>query len=214
MGSVRKIGDTYYIEFFARGLMYSQIAGPDLAMAEQMLAEVEAKIAGGEALTIVRDIELIIFLDQFLEDAKRHFPTKTTQRYNSTARHFSSFFHQHYPRLIHLSKVTPSVVESYQGHLVQDKTTPQKVNFTLLLLRDIMDYGIKIGFLNDNPTVHVRLLPMPKSKRPTTARWQMAQGLFDKGVGLGKASLLLGFSDIARMMYFANLIPLSREDIV
>ena len=44
MGTVRKIGNEYYIEFYARGLLYQQKAGQQKEVAEQMLKEVEEKM--------------------------------------------------------------------------------------------------------------------------------------------------------------------------
>ena len=214
MGQVRKIGNTYYIEFYARGLLYSQIAGPDLAAAKKLLEDIEAKIAGGEALTIVRDIDLPVFLEQFLNDVVSQYPSKTLERLRLTTSHFSAFFKQTHPHLAKLSQVTPAVIESYKAYLIQGRdVNPKKVNLTLLLLREILEYGIKTGFINDNPTVHVRLLPVPAVSRVLTARGKMVRDLLGKGGLLGRISILLKISDIARLMYYANLIPLSREDM-
>ena len=41
----------------------------------------------------------------------------------------------------------------------------------------------------------------------------MAKQLLPKGVGLGKFAQLLKLTDISRVIYYANLIPLSREDV-
>jgi integrase len=38
------------------------------------------------------------------------------------------------------------------------------VNLTLFLLRDILEYAITCGYMHDNPTLHVRLLPVQTSK--------------------------------------------------
>ena len=84
---------------------------------------------------------------------------------------------------------------------------------TLLLLREIMEHGIRTGFINDNPTVHVHLLPMQAFKRSLTARGKKVGELLAKGVGLGKIGAVMKFLDVARIMYYANLIPLSREDM-
>ncbi len=214
MGQVRKIGNTYYVEFYARGLLYSQIAGPDRAVAQKLLEDIEAKIAGGESLTIVRDIDLPVFLEQFLNDAARQYPPKTLKRLRLTASHFSAFSQKSHPQLTKLSQVTPAVIESYKACLAQGRdVNPKKVNLTLLLLREILEYGIKTGFINDNPTVHVHLLPMPAVPRVLTARGRMVKDLLSKGVLLGRISILLKMPDIARLMYYANLIPLSREDM-
>ena len=98
MGEIRKVGETYYIEFYARGLMYSQIAGPDLTAAQKLLADIEAKIIGGEALTIVRDIDLAVFLDQFLTTTRTLYPFKTSQRFDAAAKHFSNFIKEKFQR--------------------------------------------------------------------------------------------------------------------
>src|SRR3989338_1957732 len=209
MGQIRKVGDTYYVEFYARGLLYSQIAGPDRTAAQKLLEDIETKIASGESLTIVRDIDLPVFLEQFLSDAAVQHPPKTLERLRLTANHFSVFCKKDHPHLIKLSQVPPAVIESYKAHLAKGRdVNPKKVNLTLLLLREILEYGIKTGFINYNPTVHVRLLPVPVVPRVLTARGKMVKDLLGKGVLLGRISILLKMPNIARLMYYANLIPL------
>jgi len=214
LGQIRKINDVYYIEFYARGLLYSQPAGQTQEQAEVLLAQVEAKIAGGEALTITRHIELVDFFGRFLIEARNQsHSVKTLQRFSSTITHFNSFLQAEFPQVHQLAQLTPSVFESYKAYLA--KTRKSKiVNLTILLLREILEYGIKLGFINDNPTLHLRLLPWPKSpKRKPTERHDKIKQLLSKGVGVGKLAQLLNFRDIARILYYSNLIPLSREDM-
>lgn len=211
MGEIRKIGDVYYIEFYARGLLYSQVAGQDYTAAEKLLRDTEAKIAGGEALTVVRQIDLTAFFVQFLAYARQEFGPKSAERFENALGHFSGFLNAQYPQLKQLSQITPSVMENYKASHIKAK--PALVNFTLLLVREVLEYGIKLGFINDNPTLHVRLLARPSKPRPVTARHRQAQELLSAGVCLGKAARLLNVSDLARMMYFSHLIPLQRHDI-
>jgi len=213
MGQIRKINDVYYIEFYARGLLYSQIAGPDLNKAEKLLADVEEKIARGEALTIVRHIDLADFYERFLEESQKQYSVKTVDRFASTIKHFSAFLDDHYPQIKQLAQLTPVIIESYKVYLMKTQK-PKVVNITILLLRDILEFGIKLGFLNDNPSLHVRLLPWPKvPARKITSRYEIAKDLLLKGVGAAKLSQLLKLTDILKIIYFANLIPLSREDV-
>ena len=44
MGEIKKIGEEYYIEFYARGLKYQQQAGTDKRQAEELLRNIEEKI--------------------------------------------------------------------------------------------------------------------------------------------------------------------------
>ena len=213
MGQVRKINGVYYIEFHARGLLYSQVAGGNLEEAQKLLLQVEEKIAGGEALTIARHIELPDFFERFITEARGQYFPKSVKRFVDTIKHFSSFLEEKFPQIHQLAELTPVVIESYKVHLA--KTQKVKiVNLTILLVRDILEFGIKLGFLNDNPSLHVRLLPWPKTpERRPTARYNTARELLFKGVGLGKLAQLLKLADISRAVYYANLIPLSREDV-
>ena len=213
MGQIRKINDCYYIEFYARGLLYSQIAGNNLEQAQKLLLAVEEKIAGGEALTIVRYIELPDYYERFLTEARTIYSSQTVLRFDATIKHFDDFLKKDFSKINQLAQLTPAFIESYKAHLA--KTQKVKiVNFSILLIREILEFGIKLGFINDNPSLHLRLLASPKySQRKPTVRYQTAQQLINKGVGLGKLAQLLKLTDIARTIYFADLIPLSRADL-
>lgn len=212
MGTLRKIGNDYFIEFLARGLKYQQKIGPNQARAEEALKEIEAQIARGEALTIVREIDLVIFFEQFFAYSHEEFGPQTANRFRDVIIHFDAFLKRQYPHIHQLSKITPSVFEAYKMHLVSS-TRPVLVNFTILLLREMMEYGITLGFINDNPTLHIRLLRWPARNYSVTKRYELVRNLFAKGASLSRICKLLPLSDIARMMYYRNLIPLSREDM-
>lgn len=213
MSQIRKINGVYYIEFHARGLLYSQVAGTHLEEAQKLLRQVEEKIAGGEALTITRHIDLPDFYERFLCEAKAQYSTQSVKRFAGTIKHFSSFLDESFPQVHRLDQLTPALMESYKVY--STKTQKAKiVNLTILLIRDVLEFGIKLGFLNDNPALHVRLLPWPKTvERKQTLRYNKARQLLSQGVGLGKLSQLLNLPDISRAVYYANLIPLTRDDV-
>ena len=212
MGAVRKIGDEYFIEFFARGLKYQQKIGPNQAKAQEALHQIEAQLARGEALTIVREIDLVGFWEQFLVYARDEFGSKTAKRFMDVIAHFKAFLNRRYPDVQQLSKITPSIFEAYKRDLVSS-SRPRLVNFTILLFREMMEYGIKLGFINDNPTLHTRLLPWPARNFSKTRRYEFVHSLLAQGTSLGRICKVLPLSDIARIMYYGNLIPLSREDM-
>ena len=213
MGQIRKINDVYYIEFYARGLLYSQVAGKDLEKAQKLLMQVEEKIAGGEALTIARHIDLPDFYERFLSEAGQQYCPRSVERFSSAIKHFNGFLDSEFPQVSQLAELTPAIIESYKAYLVKAQRV-KVVNLSILLIRDILEFGIKLGFLNDNPSLHVRLLPWPKTpERRPTARYDLARQLLSQGVGMGKLTQLLKLPDIFRTIYFADLIPLSREDV-
>jgi site-specific recombinase XerD len=214
MGQIRQINGVYYIEFHARGLLYSQVAGNSLENAQKLLVQVEQKIAGGEALTIARRIDLPDFFERFLAEAgERAYSPRTIGRFTAVIRHFSAFIEKDLAHLRQLDQLTPAVIEGYKDHLVKTQKV-KVVNFSILLIRDILEFGIKLGFINDNPSLHVRLLPWPRMReRRVTARYQLARRLLSQGVSLSKLGQLLKLSDISKGIYYADLIPLSREDV-
>jgi len=213
MGQIRKINDIYYVEFHARGLLYSQIAGGNLEDAQKLLLQVEEKIAGGEALTISRHIDLPDFFDRFLAEIRGRSGPKTVRRFESTISDFSGFLRKEFPGISRLDELTPVIIEGYKRFLA-GRQKPKTVNLTILLTRDILGHGIRLKFINDNPALHVRLLPWTGPlKRRETQRYVQAAYLFSQGVSLTKTAELLKLTDIGRAVYFAHLIPLSREDL-
>ena len=170
MGQVHKIGNEYYIEFYARGLLYQQKAGEDYEAAVKMLADVESKIKTGEMGTLVRDIDLDIFLKMFLDEVQEKHSVKTFKRFKLTVEYFQKFLSVKYPHLKKLSEVTPVVIENFRSYLMtqpkrQDlPIKPTLMNFTLVLLEDVLIYAIKLGYLNDNPMVHTRWIGLIPKK--------------------------------------------------
>ncbi len=214
MGQIRTINGQYYIEFYARGLLYSQPAGHDLSAAREQLRQVEARIAGGEALTMARHIDLPDFFERYLNEAEaQSYSPRSLKRYGLLIQDISRFLAAQFPQVRRLDQMTPYVAESYKVHLAKTQR-PKITNFSMLLLRDILEYGIKLGFIHDNPCLHVRLLPWPGPKKAKiTPRYETVHQLFKQGVGLGKTAQLMKVPDVARLVYFSNLIPLSREDV-
>ena len=169
MGTVRKIGEEYYIEFEARGLKYQQKAGRDEASAWKLLETTEAKIRHGEMSVIVRDVDIDIFIRDFVENIQPSYPPATVRRFHSALDHFKNFLARSSADFKTLSRLTPRVIEDYKNDLLRSgrlhdrPLKPKVINLTLLLLREFFEYAIKLGYLNDNPTLHIRLLPV-KSK--------------------------------------------------
>ncbi|OGX34195.1 MAG: hypothetical protein A3C36_04910 [Omnitrophica WOR_2 bacterium RIFCSPHIGHO2_02_FULL_52_10] len=174
MGVVRKIGEEYYIEFYARGLLYQQKAGRDRDAAERMLKDVEGKIQNGEMGILVRDADIDIFLKTFLEHCRKDAGPRTYRRFASAAAHFQEYCANSQPKLTKLSAVTPGVIEHYRVFLIRISAAgsppvkPKVVNLTLFLLKIIFDHAIKLGYLNDNPLLHTRWVEVKNPKTPRT----------------------------------------------
>ncbi len=202
MGQIHKIKDEYYIEFTARGLIYQQKAGNDLAKAQELLASIEEKIANGELQTIARDVDLDVFLQEYLKYAKSLYHPATVRRLLSAMEYFKEFISSQCPELNHLSRVTPRVIENYKAFGIKirkstkNEFNPAIINLTLLLLREMFEYGIKLGFINDNPTLHVRLLDM---KRLRGFQWT------DTQMAVFLSNVKRPYKDVLVLMRYAGL---------
>jgi site-specific recombinase XerD len=180
MGTVRRVGEDYYIEFEARGLKYQQKAGRDEQAAWRLLTEVEGKIRQGEMGILVRDVEYPIFFKDFLDQLIDEHSLPTRKRYDAALKHFQDYLKGRKTGMEKLSQITPKVLEDYRHDLYQSAETrwgshtSLLVNLTIVLLRDVFDYAIKTGFLNDNPLLHIRLMPgLEKKTLPSAADLDM-----------------------------------------
>ncbi len=199
MGEVRKIGEEYYIEFLARGLKYQQKAGRDLALAQKLLKDIEGKIAQGEMSILVRDVDWDIFTRDVLMSVRKEHTAKTYRRYVQALKHFSQFLYTRYPRFTKVSQITPSLLEDYKASLLKspsrslpnkEKMTqrglggvrlkPMVINFTFVLLNDIFKYAIRWTYLNDNPTLHIRLFSNPQASKLSILTEQQLNSLQEK----------------------------------
>jgi len=173
MGTVKKIGGEYYIEFEARGLKYQQKAGIDEKAAYRLLDEIEGKIKQGQMGTMTRDVDPDIFFADFKEYASAQHTAKTVGRFAALIDHFYGFLRADGPPVNKLSQITPIVLEQYKIYLQKKADIPGRpanrakvVNLSFFLLAEIFQYAIKLGYLNDNPTLHIRLLKIPAGPRP------------------------------------------------
>jgi site-specific recombinase XerD len=170
MGEVKKIGDEYFIEFYARGLLYQKKAGKDSKAAEILLQEIEDKIQKGELATLNREVDMDVFFFSFLEFIRKEYTPKTFARYQNLIEHFNTFLEGQDFSVERLSQITPFVIECYRTQLMilvqEGRIKPGMLNFSLYLLRDVLEYALKLGYLNDNPTLHVRFVNNSSSVLP------------------------------------------------
>jgi len=172
MGEIKKIGEEYYIEFYARGLLYQQKGGKSMAQAQKLLEEIEGKIAKGEMGIIVRDVDIDVFLKTFLGYAAKEFSSKTVERYLTTIEYFDYFLQEEPVEIKKLSGVTPYLIECFYEFLdrnlsdIEKKQREKMMLFTIYLLSDILEYGISLGYINDNPTLHWQKKASPLGKIP------------------------------------------------
>ena len=161
MAEIIKRGDEYFVCFYGNGLLFEKYAGKDKSHAQKILKEIKDSLPQGAMSNVVPDVEIDIFLDQYLTAAKKNHTAVTCQRFKGVAEDFKQFMTQKFSPGTKLSKVTTNVIEQYRDGLRQEGREAQEINFRLFLLGNILEHAIKKMYLNDNPMLHVRPLACP-----------------------------------------------------
>lgn len=198
MGTIKKIGDIFYVEFEARGLKYQQIAGPDEKAAQALLETIESKLRGGELNTVVRDAPVPLFFQDFCEYIGKQYSIATVQRLDQAALHLADYLKMKNGGVQHMSQLTPKVLEDYKFFLLREKqVVAWQINFTLLLLREMFEYAIKMGYLNDNPTLHIRPV---EDRRVYKRRDEQVEDFLRKGISIFRLQQAMNWGDVLRAM--------------
>lgn len=193
MGGIYKIGNQYFIEFMARGLKYQQLAGSDENAARALLSSIEEKVKNGEALAIVRDTPLVLFLSEFSRSIAGKYSSRTIRRLELAGGHFADFLSTYFESVRLLSDVTPKVIESYRHTAIKAKARPWRINFTLILLREIFEQAVRAGYINDNPTLHIRFVV---DQRPRIPKNVKAREALTKGISLFQLMKIMNKDDV------------------
>ena len=165
MVEIQKKGEEYFVEYHAQGLTFAKCAGTDLSLAEKLKEEIKSSYPDNiEDMYEVRDDAIDDFLKSFRSFAKVDLPKKTYFRYMSVLDHFEDFLNHNISKDRKMKEITPALIEKYKGYILklrsfnEGRVKPKMINFTFYILKDILDYAIKLGCLNDNPVLHIKVL--------------------------------------------------------
>jgi len=170
MAEIKKIGEEYFVEFHAQGLMFRKNGGRDRRRAEKLLAEIKASVPENiEDIYKVRDPSCEEFFNGFLSYGRQIHNEISLKRIGDVVNTFKGYLKDKLSHEQKLREITPKVIENYQAHLM-DQDHPliksKMINFCFFVLRDMFDYAIKKGNLNDNPTLHLKMLPRESVRLP------------------------------------------------
>ncbi|MCA9406900.1 MAG: hypothetical protein KC684_10200 [Candidatus Omnitrophica bacterium] len=234
MGKVVKINGEYYVEFYGNGLLFRKKAGTDRALAEKILAEIEATTPQGVMDVPALDVEISILDGEYRAYVQEYCPPQTQQRFLTVLDDFLMFLKEDFPQITTLSGLTPKIIEAYKVRLIKNNLKEHSVNFVLLLLRNIFEFTIMKSWLNDNPTLHLKLFktqrrvpktegdspllgissaPLAEKLRSRIEVNTIAKELLSRHVDMIKVARFLNIKDIARMMYYEPFFK-EREDLI
>lgn len=167
MGQIIQVNGEYFVEFYGNGLRFRKKAGDSLAEAEAKLAQIESSLSRTAPEVPPGTATCAMFRERFAAYADQAYPARTAQRLKAAAAHAGDFLSHTLEEPAYLRAVTPRVLEDYRQNLISEMPGhPVLTNFTLYLLREVFQYAVGLGWLNDNPLVHTRWVPEPVRRAP------------------------------------------------
>jgi len=160
MGKTRKIGNKWYIDYYAESRRYRECIGRSKKLAEQVLHKREVEIAEGKFLDKKNKfkVKLEDFADEYIELYSRH-NKKTWDKDAGRLIPLKRFFGGKY-----LFMITPHQVEEYKSKRIKGelrvfkgKIKPATVNRELALLKHMFTMAIRWGKAEVNPVKKVKL---------------------------------------------------------
>lgn len=146
---VYKVGNIWYIDYYAEGRRVREPASKRKAEAEEMLEARKTDIKRGEfRLPGKRKIKFEKFADEYLEYAKVN--KKSWMRDEISLKHLLPHL-----RGLVLSKINPRHIEDYKRKRL-DKVKPATINRELTLLKSMFSLAKKWKYANENPVKEVK----------------------------------------------------------
>ena len=179
MARIYKRTNVWYIDIRVKGQRVRRRVGSSKRIAELALKDAEVKIARDEFGFTHNDIAVEKLLEKYLDYSRINHAPSTTVRFSSVIENLREFLRQKYPRVTHLSQLTPEIIERYKMHRRDAMVNPngrriesdeditehtrkgvrsRTVNFELKVLTNIFNVAINWGYIKENPTKKVKRL--------------------------------------------------------
>ncbi|MFZ6016426.1 MAG: tyrosine-type recombinase/integrase [Nitrospirota bacterium] len=160
MGIYQK-GKNWYIDYYFKGRRKRKKVGPSKKLAEQVLKDVQLKIAKGEYLGIYEEKKILFddFAKEYLEYARTNKSFSTYHRRDRVSvNHLKETFQGRY-----LHEITPKMIEEYKTQRLNEVTSTT-INKEIGCLKHMYTKALEWGYLKRNPTKEVKLLKQPPGR--------------------------------------------------
>jgi len=160
MGIYKK-GNNWYVDYYLKGRRKRKKVGPSKKLAEQVLKDIQVKIAKGEYLGVFEE-EKVLFTDfaqRYLAYSRTNKALTSYKRDLVSSKSLIPVFGEKY-----LFEIIPQMVEEYKAKRLQEGVTPATVNRELSFLRHLFNKAIEWSYLTRNPLQGVKLLKEPPGR--------------------------------------------------
>jgi len=160
MGVYRK-GKYWYIDYYFRGRRKRRKIGPSKKLAEQVLKDVQVKLAKGEYLGVYeqKKIPFEEYAQKYLEFCKANKASSTyIRRDRWSVAHLTNFFTGKY-----LFEINARMADEYKAKRLE-KVAPATVNREVACLKHMYTKAIEWDYATANPVKSVKLLKEPPGR--------------------------------------------------
>lgn len=154
MGKIWKRGKIWYVSIMADGRRIKKSIGPNKAVAELALNDLEVKKAKNELGFLPKDSDLQKLFSEYLERTKTNNSPATLKRYTGIVENFKKFLAKT-PLITKLSQLNAKIFEDYKTHRKGEGAKPKTINNELQTLKSIMILAVKWGYAKENPARNV-----------------------------------------------------------
>lgn len=158
--AIFKKADNWYIDYYIKGRRKRKKIGHSKKLAEQVLSDVQLKIAKGEYLGIFDEKKVLFeeFTKKYLDFSKANKAWSSMRRDQFSIDVLTSFFRGKY-----LFEMTPETVEKYKAKRLE-KVGPASVNRELACLKHMYTKAMEWQYVKANPAKGVKLLKEPPGR--------------------------------------------------
>ncbi len=159
--AIFKKGNNWYIDYYSKGHRLRKKIGTSKKLAEQVLKDVQVKIAKREYLGILEEKKVLFeeYGEQYRDYAKVNKSLSTYERRDRlNLDHLDSFFKGKY-----LFEINAPMIENYKAARLE-RVAPATVNRELACLKHMYSKAIEWGLVKSNPAKAVKLLKEPPGR--------------------------------------------------
>lgn len=166
MATLRKKGNSYFIDYRVHGKRKRKSVGKSKKIAELALKDLEVKLARNELGFEKKDSSFQKLLHDYQAYCKTNLAPSTQNRYKSIIDNFKRFLKSDYPHIEKVSHFTSKLFEDFKSFRKVEEAHNRTINAEMVVLRMMFRLSIQWDYAKENPTDGVSRLRIPKKNAP------------------------------------------------
>jgi len=183
MASIRKRGDSYYIDYRIDGKRVRRSVGCDLKKAEAILAGIQAEIQAQKDLKSAKLTSLKDAFDQIRQYCHEVFAPNTQAKYSSILNNFSRFLSKQFSYIENINDIHSDIFDTYREERSKEGVKPKTTKTELVILSMFFDLFVDWKYLSSNPVKSVDKPAIPERAAPRFLSVEEAKKLLANAPG-------------------------------